>query len=64
MTFDLLGDVVGIDEGDEVVGEGHGETDERRQLSIMSLTDKNVENLSKFYSPIYTQTHKVLKITI
>ena len=56
----LLGNVVCIDESHEAGGECHGETDECSQFSIMSLANKNIEELSQLSSPLHTTGDKVL----
>ena len=43
---DLLGHIVGVDEGHEVAGECHGEADEGSQLSVMCLAHLNQSEIS------------------
>ena len=43
---DLLGHIVGVDEGHKVAGKGHGEADEGSQLSVVSLTHLDQSGIS------------------
>ena len=56
----LLGDIVGVDQCHKVGRKSDSEADEGSQLPVMSLADKNVEELSQLLSPLHTETHEIL----
>merc|ERR1712038_1345240 len=49
-----LGDIVCVDQSHKVGRKSDSEADEGSQLPVMSLANKNVEELSQLFSPLHT----------
>ena len=60
MRVDSLADVVGVDEGDEVVWEGHGVADEGGELPVMRLAHQDGEVVTQLGAPVNTAGREIL----